>query len=112
MTEHYQLQQVHDASLGLVNALHETNQTIADSVMTMQDLNLRFAQNTFLSWMELFTHQTESVQRLQQQWGPQIQKQQGAFQKLMPLSMQIHMACLRAPFSSCRQLVDATKTET
>jgi hypothetical protein len=112
MTNNKQLQQVNDASWDMVNSLRETNRTLADSVMTLQDHNLKFAQNTFLSWMELLTHQTESVQRLQQQWRPQIQKQQAALQKLMPASGRIYMDLLRAPFSFSRQVVDATKSPT
>jgi hypothetical protein len=112
MTDNKQFQQVQEATLNMVDSLHEANRTLADSVMTMQDHNLRFAQNTFLSWMELLTHQTESVQQFQQQWGPQIQQQQGAFQKLMPPSMQIYMDFLLAPFTLSRKLLEASMTAT
>ncbi len=109
MTNNTQLQHVNDASWDVVNSLREINQTLADSVMTLQDYNLKFTQSIFLSWMEFLTQQTESVQRLQQQWGPQIQKQQGALQKLMPASGRIYLDLLRAPFSFSRQLADATE---
>jgi hypothetical protein len=109
MTNNTQLQQVNDASWDIVNSLGEINQTLADSVMTLQDHNLQFTQNVFLSWMELLTQQTESMQRLQQQWGPQIQKQQEALQILMPASGRIYLDFLRAPFSFSRQLADATE---
>ncbi len=109
MTDNTQLQQVRNASWDLVNSLRETNQTIANSVLTIQDHNLKFTQSAFLSWMELLTYQTESVQRLQQQLRPQIQKLQGALQKLMPASGRIYLVLLRAPFSFSRQLADATE---
>ena len=112
MTDNKQLQQVHDASWDVVNALRETNQTIADSIMTIQDRNLKFTQGLFSSWMELLTQQTESVQHFQQQWGQQIREQQDALQKLMPTSIQIYLAFLRTPFSFSRQVVDGTKTAT
>ena len=112
MTDNKQLRQVHDTSWDLVNSFRQTNQTIEDSVMAMQDCNLKFTQSVFSSWMELLTHQTESVQHFQQQWGQQVREQQDALQKLMPLSMQIYLDFLRTPFSSSRQLVDATKTAT
>ena len=112
MTDNKQLQQVNQNTWDLVDSFREANRTIADSVMTMQDHNLRFAQNTFLSWMELLTHQTESVQHVQQQWRPQIPKQQGAFQKLMPPSMRISMDFLLAPFTLSRKLVEASMTAT
>ena len=65
MTDNKQLQQVQEATWDLVDSFREANRTLADSVMAMQDHNLRFAQNAFLSWMELLTHQTESVQHFQ-----------------------------------------------
>ncbi len=74
MTDNKQLQQVNQATWDMVDAFREANRTLADSVMAIQDHNLKFAQNTFLSWMELLTHQTESVQHVQQQGEPQIQK--------------------------------------
>jgi hypothetical protein len=110
MTDNKQFRQVQDASSDMVASLRETSQVFADRVVTMQNSNLRFAQNTFLSWMDLLTHQTESIQQVQQQWGPQIQKQQGAFQKLMPPSMQISMDFFLAPFILSRKLVEASMT--
>ncbi len=110
MIDNMQFQQVQETTWDMVDSLREINQIIANSVMTIQDHHLRFAQNTFLSWMELLTHQTESIQHLQQQWGPQIQKQQGALQKLMPPSMQISMDFLLAPFTLSRKLVEASMT--
>jgi hypothetical protein len=109
MKDNKQLQQVQDTSSDVVSSLRETNRTLAGDVITMQDRNLRFTQDVFLSWMELLTHQTESVQRLQQQWGQQIQTLGDAFPKLMQASLQISTDFLRAPFSFSRQLVDATK---
>jgi hypothetical protein len=110
MIDNKQFQQVREATWDMVDSLRETNQVVAESLVTLQDHNLRFAQNTFLSWMELLTYQTESVQHVQQQWGPQIQKQQGAFQKLMPTSMQIYTDFLLAPFTLSRKLVEASMT--
>ncbi len=110
MIDQKPFQQVQEATSDVVNALRKTSQAVADSVITMQNHHLRFAQNTFLSWMELLTHQTESIQHVQQQWGPQIQKQQDAFQKLMPPSMRIYMDFLLAPFTLSRKLVEASMT--
>ncbi len=112
MTDNKQLQQVHDASWDLINSLRGTNQTFVDSIITIQDHNLKFTQGLFSSWMELLTQQTESVQHFQQQWGQQIREQQDALQKLMPLSIQIYLDFLRTPFSFSRQVVDGIKTAT
>ena len=109
MTDNKQLQQVHEASWEVIDTIRETSQTVADSLVTIQDRNLKFAQNIFLSWMELLTQQTESMQHLQQQWGQQARTQRDTFQKLASTSTQIYMDFLLAPFSFSRRLIDATE---
>ena len=110
MTDNKQLQQqVQEASWGVVDSLHETTQEVANSLVSLQDHNLRFAQNVFLSWTDLLRQQTESMQHLQEQWIKQTQKRQEAFQKLATASMQVYMDFLLAPFSFSRQLVDVTE---
>jgi hypothetical protein len=105
MADNKQLLQIRKATWDVVNSLRETNQAAVESLITLQDHNLRFAQNTFQSWMDLLTHQTESVQHVQQQWEQQIQK-------LMPPSMRISMDFLLAPFTLSRKLVEASMTAT
>ncbi len=65
MAANKQLQQVHEASWNVIDTLHETSQMVADSLVTLQDHNLKFAQNIFLSRMDLFTQQTETMHHLQ-----------------------------------------------
>ncbi len=110
MADNKQLQQqVQEASWSVVDSLRETTQEVANSLVGLQDHNLRLAQNIFLSWTDLLRHQTESMQHLQQQWLQQTQKQQEAFQKLASASMQVYMDFLLAPFSFSRQLIDVTE---
>jgi len=110
MTDNKQLQQqVQEASWGVVDSLRESTQEVANGLVSLQDHNLRFAQNVFLSWTDLLRQQTESVQHLQQQWIEQTRKRQEAFQKLASASMQVYMDFLLAPFSFSRQLVDVTE---
>jgi hypothetical protein len=111
MTENKQLQQVHEASWEVIDSIRETSQTVADSLVTIQDRNLKFAQNLFLSWMELVTGQTESIQHVQQQWGQQVRAQRDAFQKLASTSTHIYRDFLFAPFAFSRRLVEATEDE-
>ncbi len=112
MIDNKQFQQVREATWDMVDSLRETNQAMAESLVTLQDHNLRFAQNTFLSWMELLPYQRESVQHVQQQWGLQIPKQQGAFQRPLPTSMWVYIDFLLAPFTLSRKLVEASMTAT
>ena len=109
MTDNKQLQQAQDASWEMIDSLRETIQTVADSLVAIQDLNLKFAQNIFLSWMELITGQTESIQHLQQQWGQQVQTQRDAFQRLASNSTQMYLDLLLAPFSFTRRVIDVTE---
>jgi hypothetical protein len=110
MTDNKQYQQVHEASWDVVNSFNETSQAVANSLVTIQERNLKFAQNLFLSWMELLTQQTESIQHVQRQWAQQTRIQQDAFQRLGPTSMQIYLDFLLAPLSFSRRLIDATET--
>jgi hypothetical protein len=109
MTDNNRLQQVHEASWEVIDTIRETSQDVANSLVAIQDNNLKLAQNIFLSWMDLFTGQTESIQHLQQQWGNQVRTQQDAFQKLASTSTQIYMDFLLAPFSFSRRLFDTTE---
>jgi hypothetical protein len=109
MTDKQQFQHVQEASWDVVSSLNEASQTLANSLVTMQERNLKFAQNIFLSWMELLTQQTKSIQEVQQQWGQQSQMRRDASQRLAPTSMQIYLDFLRAPFSFSRRLVDTTE---
>jgi len=110
MADNKQLQQqVQEASWGMLDSLRESTQEVANSLVSLQDHNARFAQNVFLSWTDLLRQQTESVQHLQQQGIQQTQKRQEAFQKLASASMQVYMDFLLAPFSFSRQLVDVTE---
>ena len=59
MTDNKQFQQVHEASWDMVNSFRETSQTVADSLVAIQDHNLKFTQNIFLTWMEMLTQQRE-----------------------------------------------------
>ncbi len=109
MTDNKHLQQVQEASWNVVDAVRGTNQAVLESLVALQDHNLRFAHNVFLNWAELLTLQTESVQRLQQQWGQQNHELQDAFPKLVSTSMQIYRDFLLTPFSFTRQLGKVTK---
>ena len=108
MADNKQLQQVHEASWNVIDTFRETSQIVADSLVTLQDHNLKLAQNIFLSWMDLFKQQTETMHHLQQR-VQQVPTQRDGFQKLASTSMQIYMDFLLAPFSLSRRLVDASE---
>ncbi len=108
MADNKQLQQVHEASWNVIDTFRETSQIVADSLVTIQDHNLKFVQNIFLSWMDLFKQQTETMHHLQQR-VQQVPRQRDAFQNLTSASMQIYMDFLLAPFFISRRLVEASE---
>ena len=62
MADNKQLLQMYDVGRDLVNSLRETNQTIAGSVMTIQDRHLEFTQGlTPLSFSHQLVDATKTV---------------------------------------------------
>jgi hypothetical protein len=80
MTDNKQLQPVQEATWDMVDSFREANRTLADSVMAMQDHNLRLTQGLFLSWIEVFTPQTQSTPPLPS-WRQSTQEQQDVCQR-------------------------------
>ena len=100
MTDNKQFQQVHEASWDLVNSFDETSQTVANSLVAVQDGYLKFTQSIFLTWMEMLTPQ----------WGQPTQQQQETVQKLASTPMQPYLDFLLAPLTLSRKLVEASMT--
>lgn len=103
---------INEASWDLVNSFHETSQTVANTLVAVQDRNMKFAQSIFLSGVEVLENQIENTRNLTQEWGQQVQKQQEAYQKLAYATVDIYMNFLRAPLSFYQQFMDATQTAT
>jgi len=101
---------INAASWDLVNSFHEANQTVANTLVAVQDRNMRFAQSIFLSGVEVLENQIENTRNLTQEWGQQVQKQQEAYQKLAFATVDIYMDFFRAPLSFYQQFMDATQT--
>jgi len=103
MADNKQLQQVRETTWDVVNSLRETNQAVADSLVLLQDRNLKFVQSIFFSWMELLTQQTESTRTMREQWVQQTQT-------LIPASMQLYMDFFLAPLTLSRKQLEAAMT--
>jgi hypothetical protein len=99
---------VHDASWDVVNSVRETNQALANSVVTTLDNNMKFAHSIFLNGLEVLENQTENTRNFTQEWSQQVQRQQEAYQKLASATLNIYMDFLRIPFTFYQQLVDTT----
>jgi hypothetical protein len=94
---------IQDASWDIVNATRDANQAVANTTVTILDRNLKFAQTTFLSGIEILERETDDLQTLTREWGQHIQKQQEAFQKLAYATMDTYVNFLRSWFSFYQQ---------
>ena len=111
MTVNEQFQHVVEATSDEVNSSSETTQTVADSLITLQDYYLRFAQSLFQAWIEMLTPQTQSMPRVQT-WRQSTRQQPEAFQRLTASPLQLYQDFLLAPFTLSRKLVEASMTTT
>jgi hypothetical protein len=80
MTDNKPFQHVQEATSDMVDSFREASQTLANSVMAIQDHNVRLTQGLFLSWIEVLTPQTQSTPRLPS-WRQPTQEQQDACQR-------------------------------
>ena len=92
-----------DASWDLVNSVREANQAVATTTVTILDRNLKFAQSTFLSGMEVLEKETKDMSNLAQVGREQLQQQQDAFQRLASGLMDLSMNFWRTGFSFPQQ---------
>ncbi len=91
------------ASSEVVTSMRELTQTVAKTLVTIVDRNLKFAQSLFLSGIEVLEAQTEDLRHLTQVWGEQTQQQQEAFQTLASGVMETYLNILRPWFSFSEQ---------
>lgn len=102
----------------LVKSFRETNRAIAESIIAAQQSNMKFAQSTFTSAMEVFKNQAEATRTLMQQLEQQTHLQQEAFQKLAQGVgagtpwMESYMNFLRTGFSAYQQALDTAEKTT
>ena len=80
-------------------SLQKPSQTVVDSLLAIQTLNLKLAHSFLLSWMELLTLP----------WGQPTQ-QQAPFQRLMATPMQSYLDWMLAPLTLSGKLVETSMT--
>jgi hypothetical protein len=101
---------IHDASWDVVNSARDANQTVANTTVTILDRNMKFAQSTFLSGIEVLERETDDMRNLTREWGQQVQKQQDAFQQLAYGTMDTYINFFRAWFSLYQQVWGVTRS--
>lgn len=98
-----------EAPSNIVESFMETNQAIAESIMSAQERNLKFAQSTFMNAMEVVKHHIESTRTLMQQLEQQTQKQQEVFLKMERESEEAYKDFFRSPFSSYQKALETAE---
>lgn len=73
---------VSEAAWNLSKSVREANQSIADSAVEAQELNMKFAQNVFENGVELLKSHAESTHALMEEFVGEPEKDQAIFQKV------------------------------
>lgn len=102
--------QLNEVTWDLVNSFRDTNQAVANSLVAIQELNMKFAQSLFLNGMEVYKNQVDITRSLMEELGKQSPKQQDAFLRLGYASLNSYMDFFRTPFSYWRQMLDAAES--
>jgi len=98
----------------LVTPFREVNQAVAESIVVVQEYNLKYAQGFLINGTEVLKSQVESTRILIQKVGQQIQKQQEAFQRLARESAGFSIDFFLAPLfyhqRAARLAIEAAET--
>jgi len=102
--------QLNEVTWDLVNSFRDTSQAVANNIVAVQELNMKFAQSLFLNGMEVNKNQVDMTRSLMEELGKQSQKQQDAFLRLGNASQNSYMDFFRTPLSYWRQMLDAAES--
>jgi methionyl-tRNA synthetase len=91
-------QQVKDATWNLSASMRDANQALADTVVNVQDRNMRFAQSFYENGLNVLNSNTESTNQLIQTWREQTLRQQEAYSTLIRTSMEAYAKLFMTPF--------------
>jgi hypothetical protein len=102
--------QLNEVTWDLVSSFRDTNQAVANNIVAVQELNMKFAQSLFLNGMEVYKNRVDITRSLMEEFGKQSQKQQDAFLRLGNASLNSYMDFFRTPLSYWRQMLDAAES--
>jgi hypothetical protein len=91
-------QQVKDATWNLSASMRDANQAFADTLVNVQDRNIRFAQSLYENGLNVLKSNTESTSQLIQTWREQTLRQQEAYSTLIRTSMDAYVNFFIKPF--------------
>ncbi|MGZ3609760.1 MAG: hypothetical protein ACXVBU_06815 [Ktedonobacteraceae bacterium] len=94
-----------EATARPIEAFSETNQTLAESLATAHERNLKYAQSVFVSTITLLKDHVESTRSLLEQWEQQAQKQ-----PVVPGAAANSFSFFRAPLTAYQQVIEVVGT--
>lgn len=95
-------QKIQDVTWNAASSVRDANQAVADTLVGIQDRNMRFAQSLYEDGMNVLTSNAESSSRLMQTLAEQSRRQQEAFATLIRSSVDMYVEFLTMPFSFSR----------
>lgn len=96
----------------VVESIQETNRILIESIVAIQEHNMKFVQSTFTNVVEAIKSQAETTRALAKGMEQQLQKERGSFQKLEPGLLDSYVNLLRAPLSSYQRVLDSVEKTT
>jgi Na+/phosphate symporter len=100
-----------------LDSFREISQTVIESLVAVQERNLKFAQSMLTNAIEVMKSNIEATGQLMQEWEQLTKKQQEAFQELVPgwtgsQWMEPYVSFLRTPLTSYQEALEAAEKTT
>lgn len=104
-------QQVKDATWNLSASMRDANQAFTDTMVNVQDRNIRFAQSLYENGLSVLKSNTESTSQLIQTWHEQALRQQEAYATLIRTSMEAYVKLFTTPLFFYRETLNTAERE-
>jgi methionyl-tRNA synthetase len=104
-------QKVNDATWSLSASIRDANQAFVDTLVNVQDRNMRFAQSIYEDGLNVLNSNTESTSQLIQVWQEQARRQQEAYSMLIRTSLDAYVKLVTAPFSFYKEALSTAGRE-
>jgi hypothetical protein len=103
------MEKANRAAEQLAKTTGDSYKTVIDHVVTLQERNVRFAQNLVDSSIKELRYQAESNRALTQELVERAERQRDAFQTLFEESVDAYMDLAYVPFSYYKEGLEAAK---
>lgn len=105
-------EKITEATPKVLDSVRDTNRILVESMLAVQEHNMKFVQSTFSNVLDAIKNQAETTRALANEMEQQMQKQRESFQKLEPGWLEAYVKLLRAPLSSYQGVLDSVEKTT